>query len=68
MEYTELRTRLEALRSEKILTVPHLEEVKDKALALAEEAISSLESFVALYEESLAPAPSFAFEGDEGIK
>lgn len=61
MEYTELRTRLEALKSEKISTVSRLEDAKNEALQLAEDAICALEAMI-------EAAPDYAFFGDEGIK
>ena len=61
MEYTELRSRLETLKSEKISTVSRLEDAKNEALELAEDAISALEAL-------LDKAPDYAFFGDEGIK
>ncbi|MBO4815391.1 MAG: hypothetical protein J5507_00135 [Clostridia bacterium] len=49
----ELRIRLEALKSEKILTVSRLEDVKVEALNLAEEAITSLEKFLERKDEDI---------------
>lgn len=61
MELAELKSRLEALKAETIPSVSKLEEVKNAAIELAEDAIIA-------YEESLKPAPDYAFFGDEGCK